>query len=433
MAANKPATIGDLTDELLACVFAPLSDESIKDRCALLRVCRRWRAFAAAPAGAPLWARAAIRVPADPEAQVRILRWLDTHGPHVRKLHLAPQLHGSARAWDALTTAMARAPGMLELGLDCSLGDAPPGGAEWWRHLGRGLTRLTMLGDCCAPLARAPARDGLPASLLELELCDMLGDTPHAGLPCALGALSRLTRLALRVNGTTAPNGDAHWRPLRGLTALRSFEVSMFALEDVLDAVGALIALTCAEFDCCQMNGTLAALAPLASSLRQLSICPFRIPAPSALTALTALEELTLAFDGEDLRAAAAAPEASLLAEPGPHLHRLRALTVQTHTDHGDHRDRLFVGAWRQLVEPPLRAATALTSLEFEEEEGQSALLLLTDDIGCLLAGKPALRRFALQKEHAWERDLDLAALREDHPALLGAEAGPAALACWWM
>jgi hypothetical protein len=126
-----------------------------------------------------------------------MLCWLATLGPHVRELNFQLLAPGGVRAWDALTTAMALAPGMLALGLDCSLGHAPPGGVKWWRHLGRGLTRLTIRGRSRAVLGRAPERGGLPASLLELELHGVLGDAPHAGLPRALGALSRLALLVI--------------------------------------------------------------------------------------------------------------------------------------------------------------------------------------------------------------------------------------------
>ena len=173
--------------------------------------------------------------------------------------------------------------------------------------------------------------------------------------------------------------------------------------------MGALTALTSANFSqCFHLRGTLDPLAPLASSLRWLAICPVRIPSPSALTALTSLEVLWVGFSGDELRDAAAVP----LVEPGPHLYRLRALTVRTHSN-----DSRLVDARRRLVDP-LRAAAALTSIEFCECLGPSAVLLTMDRIDDLLAGKPAMRRFALQRSHALELDLDLAALRARHPAV---------------
>jgi hypothetical protein len=102
-----------------------------------------------------------------------------------------------------------------------------------------------------------------------------------------------------------------------------------------------------------------------------------------------------------------------VVVELGPHLHRLRDLFVFTNC-----RDGVLFDVRRRLVEP-LRAAMALTALEFSEGNGgPSAVLLTTDRIDDLLAGNPALRRFAFQKEHALERDLDLAALRARHPAV---------------
>ena len=79
---------------------------------------------------------------------------------------------------------------------------------------------------------------------------------------------------------------------------------------------------------------------------------------------------------------------------------------------------KLAIDVRLRLVEP-LRAAMALTSIELCKSGGApSAVLLTADCIDNLLAGKPALRRFAFQEEHALERDLDLAALRARHPAV---------------
>ena len=412
--AARPPTIGDLTDELLLCVFTALPTEDMRDRCVMPRVCRRWRALAAAPAGAPLWARAAIQVVRDLEQQLAMLRWLSVHGPHVRELELGMDSEGGGhipptrlvRTWHTVMTAMALAPRMLELELD-SYGAR---GAEWWRHLGRGLTRLVLYGQRCAVLGRAHELGGLPAALLELELYNVLGEGPHADLPRALGALSHLTFLRISDDRCTPAAGEAPWRPLRELTALRSLSLGMKGLEELPAAVGALTAMTSADFsECFDLRGKLDPLAPLAPSLRWLAICPIRIPSPSALTALTALEELAVGFEDYELRDAADAQ----LVEPGPHLHRLRALAVRTHSN-----DSQLIDVRRRLVDP-LRAAAALTALEFREDLRPSAVLLTMDCIGDLLAGKPAMRRFALQRSHALKLGLDLAALRaRRHPAV---------------
>jgi nucleoside-diphosphate kinase len=93
----------------------------------LPRVCRRWRALAASPAEAPLWAHASIAVSSDPAAQVDVLRWLAVHGPHVRDLGLGFQAPGGGRAWSTVMTAMSLASGMLALELECY----GAGSAEW--------------------------------------------------------------------------------------------------------------------------------------------------------------------------------------------------------------------------------------------------------------------------------------------------------------
>jgi hypothetical protein len=74
MAARRPAAIGDLTDELLAHVFAAVSgpniyeEEPMRGRCTLPQVCRRWKAAAASPAAAPVWARVEVAHMDDPAA-----------------------------------------------------------------------------------------------------------------------------------------------------------------------------------------------------------------------------------------------------------------------------------------------------------------------------------------------------------------------------
>jgi hypothetical protein len=93
----------------------------------LPRVCRRWRALAASPAEAPLWAHASIAVSSAPAAQVDVLRWLAVHGPHVRDLGLGFQAPGGGRAWSTVMTAMSLASGMLALELECY----GAGSAEW--------------------------------------------------------------------------------------------------------------------------------------------------------------------------------------------------------------------------------------------------------------------------------------------------------------
>jgi hypothetical protein len=237
--AARPPTIGDLIDKLLLCIFAALPTD-VHVRCILPCVCRRWRAAVAAPAAAALWARASILVSRDLGEQLDMLRWLSVHGQHVRELELAVHRLGRNRGWDTAMTAMAMAPGMMALDLDCSLA----GSTEWWPHLGHGLTRLYIQGNCYASLARVPARGGLPASLLELELHDVLGAGPHADLPRALGALSRLTYLSIYDYDCAPAAGDAFWRPLRELMSLRSLRLDMPKLEELPAAVGALTALT---------------------------------------------------------------------------------------------------------------------------------------------------------------------------------------------
>jgi hypothetical protein len=399
-AAARPPTIGDLADELLLCIFAALPAHSMHDRCKLPRVCRRWRALAASSAGAPLWARVAANLD-DPSRLASLLRWLAGHGAHVRRLRLDEAAAG-ARAWEAASAAMALAPGAVELVIDFEA--AAPAGLEWWRHLARGLTRLTLPDWGSDALARAGARDALPPSLLSLELGEV------GALPPALDRLARLTRLMIYAIGASEEEarGANFLRELDGLRSLRCLGLHCNALDRVPAAVGALAALTYLSLGSSAMRAT-GALGPLAtlSRLETLYFCADGLRAPSALAGLTSLRDLNVLHGRFE---SAEAPAV----EPGPYLASLRSFYLCFYKRNAA---PVLFDAARRVVEP-LRAATALTALAFAERGGPSAAHLTADRIDDLLAGKPALRRFSLQTEHAHVLDLDLAALRARHPAV---------------
>jgi hypothetical protein len=136
------------------------------------------------------------------------------------------------------------------------------------------------------------------------------------------------------------------------------------------------------------------------------------VPAPSGLAFLTTLRELGLiCYTMDD----------NTLIEEGAHLLRLERLSLNLQSG-GD-----LVDLRRRII-APLRSATSLTELGFAGYPGPSQVLQTMDRINDLLEGKPALRRFAFQKEHALKRDLELDALQKRHPVVESVLGGRE----WW-
>ena len=436
MAQAPEVGINALSDDLLIKIFGllppwrsgawtwtPHGPDS--DRHTVSRVSRRWAGLATSPAAAPLWEELRLEVcGGHPARTLAQLAWLAAHHARARELRLGISDHGFS--WHAALPALAMVGPRLErLVLSSSI--PPPERAGWLRHLGPGLTHLAMDGVHEAALGRALARGGA-AALLELELhglapWDYDGPPPvaHGPLPAGLSALSRLTRLKIRGEGGAAPPDDEYWRALGGLApSLERLELEYHDggyVPSVLRLLTALTALTLpiALEGASVPQGPADSLGALRElpRLARLEYHQESVPSPSAVTALAALRELRVRVEDE------LAPAV----EAGAHLGRLKRLEIHSEWNGLPPRP---VDARRHLVEP-LRGATALTSLAILTDQFTLASALLsTARVDELLAGKPALRRLELQKEHALERDFDLAALRARHPAVEFVLSG------WW-
>ena len=239
----------------------------------------------------------------------------------------------------------------------------------------------------------------------------------------------------MQCDGDAQPPDDEYWRALGGLApSLERLELECDGRGRVPAPVSELIALTAlalpwvlqgvAEPPGDVAQGPADPLGPLRElpQLARLEYCPAGVPTPNTITALTALRELRVRV--VDTKAPAV--------EAGAYLGRLKRLEVMSEWQYRPCPFLADADARRCVVEP-LRGATALTSLAFlaegEFSPRLSILHLNTARVDALLAGKPALRRFELQKEHAHVLDLDLAALRARHPAVEFVLGGSE----WWL
>jgi hypothetical protein len=350
MAAARPPAIGDLTDELLVRIFAALPTGSTRDRCTLPRVCRRWRALAASPTGAPLWARVEVEDIDSPAFCQSLLGWFAVRGARVCSLALASMSYdGDPRAWETARAAMSLAPGVEALTIDFST--LPPAGLEWWRPLANGLTRLALWGAGTYALARVGARDALPQSLLDLELGVGVGGR----LPPAVRTLTRLTRLEIADIGASEQEASRadFLQELGALRALRSLAFSCDALERVPASVGALTALTHLCLATCPLRPP-NALGPLTalSRLAKMFVRADGLRRPSALAGLTSIREMELRYD-------ALKNSDGPIVEPGPYLVGLNLLDFYLLRVQNARPG--LIDVHRRVVEP-LRAA-ALTGL----------------------------------------------------------------------
>jgi hypothetical protein len=343
--------------------------------------------------------------------------WLAAHHACARDLHLRISDHDRSRT-SALPALAMVGPSLERLFLHSTR--PPPERVGWLRHLGPGLTRLVLDGINEEALGAALALGGGAADL-DLELpAGPVGGRLACVRPAPGGAQRALpvTRLKIHNDGDAAPPDDDYWRALGGLTpSLERLELEADDRGRVPAPVRRLTALTALPLPWVLQDGAEPPQAPadLLAALRELprlarlEYCPTGVPSSSAVASLTALRELRVrVIDTQDPAV-----------EAGAYLGRLERLEVAS--DWHCLCPFLAAAAARQCVVELLRGATALTSLAFATRHAytwHSNVHLNTARVDAVLAGKPALRRFELQKEHAHALDLDLEALRARHPAV---------------